>query len=186
MKKIIKPSKIELTDEEEKLLVQINFDPSHYSADFEEILRSSCVAAATLTELLLSRQAIPEIRSRYFTDPKLNIGTKNSRKQVFEQNGTRGRAIIEHPHFLKYLQYFVFGPHLPEAVIDEFVNQASGFYVELGDLCKLSRYSTRQYKLDPHKACEEFYKLALECDLPEYEARMVRDDVKKVKNPKIV
>jgi hypothetical protein len=173
--------RIELTDEEEKILALINFNPSPYSGEFHETLRSSCMAAAELTESILSRKAIPEIRWRYFTDPELNIGTKKSRKQIFEQNGTHGRAIIEHPHFLKYLQYFIFGPQLPDAVIKEFWQQASSWDMELGDLNKFSRNVIRQYELVPRQACEEFYKLALECGLVEYKARIVRDSVRAVR-----
>jgi hypothetical protein len=170
-----------LTEEEEKLLAQINFDPTHDSAEYDEILRSSCAAAAALTESILARQAVPEVRRRYFTDPKLAIGTKKSRKQIFEQNGIRGRAIIEHPHFLRFLQYFIFGPQLPEPVIEEFVRIISDWYKELEDVSKFACHATRPYKLDPHEACEEFYKLALECGLAEYEARIVREAVRTVK-----
>jgi hypothetical protein len=181
MTEITKPSKIELNDDEEELLAQIDFNPSPYSGEFHETLRSSCIAAAKLTESILSRKVVPEIRRRYFTDPELNIGTKKSRKQVFEQNGTRSRAIIEHPHFLKFLQYFIFGPELPESVIEEFWRQATHFDMELRDICKFSRSVVRQYELDPLQAREEFYKLALECGLVEYEARIVRDAVRTVR-----
>ena len=78
MKEISKLTKIELTEEEEKLLAQINFDPIHDSAEYDEILRSSCEAAVALTESILARQAVPAVRRRYFTDPKLNIGTKKN------------------------------------------------------------------------------------------------------------
>jgi len=181
MKKITKPSKIVLTEEEEKLLAQIDLNPSPFSSEFHETLRFSCIAAAELAESVLSREAIPEIRWRYFTDPELNIGTKKSRKQVFDFRGTHGRAILESPSFLKYLQYFIFGPQLPDFVIEEFWRQATHFDMELGDLCKFARSAVRQHELDSHQAREEFYKLALECGLVEYEARMVRDSVRTVR-----
>lgn len=181
MKEIINPSKIELTEEEERFLEKINFDPTVFSAEYENILRSSCVAAAALAESIFSRKAVPEIRIRYFIDPELNIGTKKSREQIFEQNGTRGKAIIEHPHFLKYLQYFIFGPQLPESVKEEFVRVKSGCYMELEDISKYSRQATRQYKLDPHEVFEEFYKLSLECGFAKNEAMIVRDAVRTVK-----
>jgi hypothetical protein len=184
MRAIKKPTKIELTGEEQKLLAQINFNPTRASANYNEIVRSSCSAAAALTEALLSRQAVPEIRSRYFTDPKLAIGTRKSWQQIFEKNGTRGRAIFEHPHFLGFLQYFIFGPQLPEALLEEFVRFASDWHVGVEDVCKFSRHLTRRYHLDPHEACDEFFKLAMECGLADYEARLVRYSVRVVRNVK--
>jgi hypothetical protein len=181
MTKNLEPLKIELTDEEEKLLGQIDFDPSPDNDPYQEILQTSCLAAADLTESVLSRDAIPKIRLQYFTDPKLNIGTKKSKKQIFEEHGNSGREIFEHPDFLKFLKYFIFGPQLPEAVIEEFRQLVTGSYTELKDLSKFSRYATRNYELDPHAACEEFYKLALECGLVKYMARMIRDDVRSVR-----
>jgi hypothetical protein len=53
-------------------------------------------AARALTESLVKRGAIPEIRRRFFTDPELNIGGRGkSRMQVFEVNGTKGDAIFQ-------------------------------------------------------------------------------------------
>jgi len=176
-----KPAKIELTGDEEELLARIFFNPSPHTRDFDETLRSSCLAAADLAESILTRKAVPEIRRRYFTDPELNIGSKKSRKQLYEEHGVRGRAIVENPSFLKVLQYFIFGPQLPESLIEEFWKQAIHFDMDLMDLCKFSRNAVRQYELDPLYAREEFYKLALECDLVEYEARIVRDAVRTVR-----
>jgi hypothetical protein len=181
MTKTAKPSKIELTSAEEDLISQINFDPRHENAEYEEILRTSRQNAAVLMQSIIDRGAIPDIRLQYFTDPELNIGTKMSRKEVFEHNGTRGSAIFEHSHFLKYLRYFIFGPQLPDPVIDGFVKQVNDWYMELDSLCKSSRQAVRQYGMDPHTACEEFHKLALECGLEHYEARMIRDAVRTVR-----
>lgn len=42
------------------------------------------------------------------TNPDFNIGGRDkSRKQFFEGNGSRGESIFRHPHFLKYLRYFI-------------------------------------------------------------------------------
>jgi len=76
---------------------------------------------------------------------------------------------------------FYFGPQLPEPVIEEFVRIVSDWYKELEDVSKFARHATCQYKLDSHKACEEFYMLALECSLAEYEARIVREAVRTVR-----
>lgn len=175
-----RPRKIELTDEEETLLAQINFHPQH-DGKLHETLKISCAAAALLADSILSRKVVPEIRRRYFADPDLNIGLKKSRKQVFETNGTKGEAILKHPHFLPYLQYFIYGPQLPDKIIDEFWNLVSGFDTEWDEIRKFARKMTRQFELDPREACEEFFKLALECGMPVYEARSVRDVVRSIR-----
>ena len=54
----------------------------------------------------------------------------------------------------------------------------SGNIIPLGDSAKKL---TRTHGLDKGHAAEEFYKLALECDLAEYEARSIRDRVKKAR-----
>src|SRR5437773_7602245 len=105
-------TKIDLIPEESALLSRITFD---FSGN-HDALRASCAAAGLLAKSLLARNAIPEARLRYFTDPELNIGSRKSRKQVFESNGTVGEAIYSHGNFLKYLRYFIFGPALPVAV----------------------------------------------------------------------
>jgi hypothetical protein len=58
-----------------------------------EVLQAACVAARKLTQALIERDTIPSTRVQYFTDPDLNIGTKKSRQEVFESNGTHGEAI---------------------------------------------------------------------------------------------
>jgi hypothetical protein len=100
---------IELTEREVSILSQINF----HSISHDE-LRSSIIPMVELWNSLCSRGAIPEVRLQYFTDAERNPGGRGkSRMQIFEKNGTSGEKIVEHPHFLKYLEYFVFGPDLP-------------------------------------------------------------------------
>lgn len=175
-----RPKKIELTTEEETLLAQINFHPQN-DGKLHEILQISCAVAARLANSILSRKVVPEIRRRYFTDPDLNIGLKKSRKQVFEGNGTQGEAILKHPHFLPYLHYFIYGPQLPDKAIDGFCDIVSGFDTEGDEIRRFARNITRQFELDPRETCEEFFKLALECGMPVYEARAVRDAVRSIK-----
>lgn len=163
-------SKIELSVEEEVLLKQIKFKDSHH-----QTLRESCQAAGKLSEMLLNRHAVPEIRIEYFTNPKYNIGTNKSRKEIFEGNGTKGSDIFYHGNFLKYLHYFIFGPDLPRDLIDEFFAE-----VDEGNLPSLARKLVRKYGLDSRVAAEEFYKLCLECDLAEEESRSVRDSVRRI------
>jgi hypothetical protein len=173
-----RPQKIELTAEEETLLSKISFRPKDV---FGSVEQSSLIAAESLSHSIIFRKAVPKIRLQYFTDPELNIGTKKSRKQIFEANGTKGEGILRHPHFLPYIQYFIFGPQLPAKIIDEFwrlVAKSNGGRTEAR---KFSRNITRQLGLNSHEACEEFFKLALECGMNVDDARSVRDSVKSVR-----
>lgn len=112
---------IALSAEENALLDQIHFDAAERDA-----LAASLAPMAELTERLLQRDAISHNRLRYFTDPECNPGGRGkSRADVFEANGTQGDEILRHPHFMKYLAYFLFGPDLPEAIIAEFNSRAS-------------------------------------------------------------
>ena len=165
-----KIAKIELTAEEQTLLEQISFtDHDH------QILRKSCQAAGKLSESLFDRHAIPEIRIEYFINPKYNIGRNKSRKEIFEDNGTKGLDILYHGNFLKYLRYFIFGPDLPSALIDEFCTK-----IDEDNLPAVARKLVRKYGLNSREASEEFYKLCLECNL-EWESRSVRDSVRSVR-----
>lgn len=172
--------KIDLSIEEDALLVQINFHP-HDEGMLREILKISCAAAAPLVNSILSRKAVPEIRMRYFIDPELNIGLKKSRKAVFETNGTKGDAIFRHPHFLPYLEYFIYGPQLPDTVIEGFCQLVSNFDAERDEARKFARKMVRQFELNPRVTYEEFFKLALECGMNVDDARSVRDAVRSLK-----
>ena len=182
---IPKPSPIELTNEEQTLLERIDFDLSDHGRSRESVL-AVCSAAADLTESLIRREAIPEIRRRYISDPALNIGSKRSRLQGFEQNGCKGREIIAHPNFLKYLRYFVFGPDLSERAIDGFrqilIEDAGTSGMVLDELCRFARAEARRLNRDNRRrAVEEFFKLALECGIDEGMARSIRDAVRSVR-----
>lgn len=102
--------KVELTEEEQKLYEDIiSLD---ISEDYEKRVRK-LDSLQLLTKSLLDRKAIPEQRIRFFTDKDFQFGgTKKSRKEVFESNGTKGQEIFKHPHFIKYLKYFVEGANL--------------------------------------------------------------------------
>lgn len=177
--------KIELTQAEQELYNKICF-PSPNQMQLSDLdLKASANAATSLTLSLLNRKAIPENRIRYFVDPDLNIGTKMSHKEVFEKNGTSAKNIFSHRHFLPYLHYFIFGPDLPTETIDAFsqIVSAEPFISgsDMPGLRKFVRSESRKYRLDPKDACEEFYKLALECGINNDLARMLRDDVRMVR-----
>lgn len=163
---IERPSPVDLTPEEEGWLSQISFRAGPHDA-----LRRSCEVAPALTRSLFARRAIPEIRLRYFTDPTLNTRGNRSRKEEFERKGVRGDAILSHGHFLKYLRYFLLGPDLPALVIDRFLEVVAREPHYPGDnideLRSYVRGAIRNNRLARRRASEEFFKLALECGLPE-------------------
>lgn len=176
------PQIVSLAPAEKKFLDKITFDCGHRN---DEVIRTSCKAAAPLANLLLTREAIPDIRIRFFTDPEFNIGTEKSRLQVFESDGVTGYTIFRDPRFLDHLHYFIYGPNLPDQVMAEFCNLAYPYeYISGGDvedLRELARSLTREHNLIPRDAACEFFKLALECKMDVYSARSIRDAVHTIK-----
>jgi hypothetical protein len=169
---VVPPQRIALTVEEERLHKQIDFDPQ--DPGFHETLVRSCDAAKPLAESLLKRKAIPKIRLAYFTDPEYNVGSKRSRRAIFEGNGCHGEEILGHGNFLKFLKYFIHGPDLPATTLKGFCELIDRDR-DRQELRSYARAEIRSRGLDARDASEEFYKLALECDLDEGYARSVRD-----------
>jgi hypothetical protein len=174
---------IPLTPEERMLVERIDFKPSSEMHDVN-YWRSVGAAAEQLMEALLKRKAIPEVRTKFFTDPRYNTGGRGkSRLQVFEKNGTSGDAIFRHAHFLKYLHYFLYGPDLPADTVQAFEEKIAGLRMitssDIVPLGAFARQLTRERTLDPGKAAEEFFKLALENDLGLSAAQSIRDAVKR-------
>jgi hypothetical protein len=174
---------VRLTSEEEALRIQINFNPAPGD---NPVWEASGKASRALMKSLIARKAIPEVRMRFFCDPDFNVGgTKLSHLQIFERNGTQGDDIFSHPHFMAYLRYFLEGPRLPSNVIAAFQQRVSECGdVSSGDIIPLGEFARRQVrenKLDVGTAAEEFYKLALECDLSLSIARSIRGSVKKAR-----
>lgn len=172
---------IQLTEQEQRLLGEIHFGWRNHDE-----LRASLAPMAALFELLLNRSAITEVRLRYFTDPERNPGGRGrSRQNTFEKNGTSGREILKHPHFLQYLEYFLFGPDLPPSVISEFKETAafSGYLTagDINDLVPGARATVRLARLNPHKAADEFHKLVLECGAAPSSAEIIRNSVRQVR-----
>lgn len=172
---------VDLTPIERKLYDQV------FLQNFQDIYEKENVseAAAKLTQSLIKRSAIPMIRIHFFTDPAFNIGTKLSRQQVFEKNGTYGVDIFKHNHFKKYLFYFINGPELPREIIEAFCKIVeSQSYISSSDipiLWNFARQVTKKNCMDPKFAAEEFYKLALECGIDNGYARLIRDVVRNTK-----
>lgn len=173
-----RPRPITLTPYEIELYRRIVFDGPIPHERYEE----NSQATAALAKSLLGRKAIPDIRLRYFTDPDLNIGSRKSRLEQLRERVVDA-DILGHPSFRKYLKYFIIGPDLPDRTIDGFVrvlNDSLGTSGEILDqLCKFARAETRGLTLQQrHKAMEEFFKLALECEPDLHLARAVRDAVR--------
>jgi len=167
-----KPKRVKLTEDEAKWNDQIPSTPDGITewAQVADSMESLCKS-------LLSRKAIPEIRLRVFADPNFAEARGKSPKQVFESNGTCDDDIYRHPHFIKYLRYFINGPALPAAVISGFckiLNDDIGTSgMILNDLRRYVRSCIRKYGLDRKSAASEFYKLAAELGLT-LECRSVR------------
>jgi len=175
------PAKIDLTPEEDELLKIIDFDLSQ--SDWET--RNACLeAAGALTESLLKRGAIPEIRRRYLTDAALNAGGRGkSRIQGFSAHGLEHSQIFRHGNFLKYLRYFIYGPDLPSATVEGFtkiIDDDAGTSGEMLDQrCRFTRAEVRRLPTERYKLPEEFFKLALEKDVDLHVARCVRNSAQK-------
>jgi len=179
-------NEIELTAEERALLAKINFNPS--PSDREEHGYWNTVGGASLglMKSLIARNAIPEVRTEYFSNPDFNVrGRSRSRAEIFESHGTRGEAIFRHPNFLKYLHYFLYGPDLPTHVLQAFRQRIAdiGFVTssDISPLGAFARQLTRTNRLDASDPAEEFFKLALECGLELHEAKSIRNSVKAVR-----
>jgi hypothetical protein len=172
-----------LTPEEEALVAHIDFNASTLRTS-EDIERNGATAAA-LMESLSTRNAIPEMRLRYFTDPVYFVGGRGkSRKELLERNGSRDKEISRHPEFLSYLHYFLHGPSLPQNIVDAFCNEVencddlrSG---EIVRLRKFAREQVRAHALEPSRSAEEFYKLALDSGLSVSFAQLIHNSVKEV------
>jgi len=169
------PQPIQLTPEECAVRDEITFDLDTLSPNFLETLNKSCSAAGELAKLLLKRNAIPEIRIRYLTDPNFNVGGHGkSRKDIFENHGTKGNAILSHGNFLPYLKYFLFGPDLPTATVSNFTKMVERDE-DQEELLKFVRSETRSLPKEKRRlAAEEFFKLAVEVGLDTYDATRVR------------
>jgi hypothetical protein len=174
---------IELTAEEKAMVAQIDFNPASAERHEPGYWNAVGEAALRLMKSLIARKAIPEVRMRYFTDADFNVGGRGrSRAQIFEKNGTCGEAIFRHPHFLKYMHYFLYGPDLPPQVIEAFQKKIADIgFVTSSDIIPLGAFGrqlARAKRLDSGDPAEEFFKLALDCGLELYQPRSICDSVK--------
>ena len=172
---------VELTKEEAELLIDIELDQSKLD---HERYKQRGPLVLLLLKSLLARNAIPEVRRLYWSDPEYQVRRlKASNKGLFERNGRQGDEIYAHPHFLKYLRYFLFGAQLPEGAISEFEEAVGNpewvSSDDITDITQGTRKIVRKYGLQTED--EEFYRLALDVGLSPWFAKSVRDTVKQAR-----
>lgn len=171
--------KIDLTKDEQQLLGTIKLEA--LNVDNGQPTRDNCERAAELTSMLLERKAIPDVRLRVFSKPEYATGCGPSSLEQFRRKGNSHDQMLRHPHFLKWLRYFVFGPQLPDgfiALFQEKVEELSP--LTSGDtqpLRTLVRRLVREYELEKSEA-DEVFKLCLEFDDDVYLAKSLRTDAK--------
>jgi hypothetical protein len=175
---------IELTDSETALYAQVSQAECLLGLGHDyQRTRLAGVASRELFHSLMERQAIPEQRLRYFADKTYNpSNTRASKRELFLRNAHTDDAMYEHPHFWKYLLYFIIGADLPRPIIDQFAEIAADEMRDHDALSKLSRKATRSVSGDSGSKAEEFYKLALDCDCGLPEALGIRRAVMQVKS----
>ncbi len=166
------PKSIELTNAEAKLYSRITLVPGN------EDWTTIADAMESLVTSLLERGAVPDVRLSLFDDPKYAETGHKSRQSVFESNGTRGRDIFRHPHFIPYLNHFIHGPDLPRPVIEglcRILNDDSGTSgMVLDQYCRYARSCMREFKLERSKAATEFFRLGVEIGMALDDARSLR------------
>lgn len=175
--------KITLTDDEEKLLAEIELEALALK-DHIHAQKNADTVVALMTSLL-GRKAIPAIRTAWFLDREHNAGGRgHSIQDLFDSNGIRSKEdLFRHPHFLTHVRYFIDGPRLPASAIAAFrAEVADRGMITSSDalpLAKAARTITGQHGLRPRDAAEEFYKLALELEVGTTYASTIREYVKK-------
>ena len=184
---------IALNGDEQALVDAIDFRMSLWEdehRDGHQVYLENKTPILALMSSLIGRGGIPEQRWRFWADPEYRVdrSIKNSPKGVFERNGNVGEEAYVHPHFIKYLRYFLFGAYLPSGVIEAFEKGVGNpEWVTSGDIVpigELARKLTRQHSLYRDGAALEFYKLCLDMGLSQWIARSVRDSVMKIPRSK--
>jgi hypothetical protein len=176
---------IDLTEAEQELASKIVFDLDNARLEYEQAIENGELTA-TLMESLMDRKAIPENRPRYFVEPNYNPNnSKASRSDLFLRNAKTFERMYRHPHFVRYLRYFVYGADLPLAIKEAFSAKAEDHFVDTQQLVKLARDQARELRSThlpkDYRLPDAFYQLALDCGRHEWDARSIREAVMKVK-----
>ncbi|MBP6303910.1 MAG: hypothetical protein KBB37_01705 [Bacteroidia bacterium] len=153
--------KITLTKEEQKMWeLALDKDLENTSSEkYKEIL----LLREKLMKSLLKKGLIPEIRLNYFFDLQYNLSnTKKSRYENFKNL----EVPYQHPHFYKYLTYFVEGPCIPNELLNTINEIRKKYPYYPSDSLDEVKKAVRSYlKNDPKNKsnlAEELYKLYLE------------------------
>lgn len=174
---------IALTPDEHALFAKINFElETGRLPDAHQVFLTNQKPLLSLLKSLTDRDGIPPVRVKYWTDPEYFLGrSKTSYRGIFEKNGNRGDEIYTHPHFLKFLRYFLFGADLPAGVIASFEEKVGNpEWMTSSDIVPISHHARslmREYCL-PYEAPEEFFKLALDMGLSLYTASAIQGSAK--------
>lgn len=162
---------LELTADEAVILAKIDLRQTHRDSDEgHEAYEANKQPILALLKSLSDRNAVPEQRWNYWNDPSYRQGRiKASRKGLFERNGCTGADIYTHPNFIPHLRYFLFGANLPDSVVAAFeAKVGKPEWVSSSDVVPIGKHArdlTRQNRLNPHEASEEFFKLCLDMGL---------------------
>jgi len=93
--------------------------------------------------------------------------------------------ILRHPHFLRYLKYFIYGPDLPEPTIRRFYqiveNDMFTSAEVLDHLTAFVRKEVKEKGFDPKPAAEEFFKVAHEAGAGDF-AESIRTAAMRVRD----
>ncbi len=176
---------IELTAPEKAMLASLSFDPLSFKGDHAGFLRNADLAHQ-LTTSLVDRKGIPEHRVRYFTDCEYYPGGRGkSRQDSFVKHGNNYDETLRHPHFLKYLRYFIHGADLPAVIIRLYTDAVEDCgVVSSGDIPELgakARSMARTHRLEGSAAADEFFKLSLDLGLSAGQSARIRESVKQLR-----
>jgi hypothetical protein len=179
MDQSLPPLAISLTKSEQELVSQIDFDfgnKPHGTVSWVPM----AAAMDSLMQSLMVREAIPAPRWSLFTEPAYFVGGRGySHYEMFLRNGTPAEAVFRHGNFVTFLRYFLYGPDLPTHVIAGFRRAviAYGAFRDAIEIASHARRLTRTHGLNSDAAAEEFYKLALDCELDVEDAKSIRRSV---------
>lgn len=176
---------IELTAPEREMLASLSFEPLSFKGDHAAFLRNANLAHQ-LTTSLVERKGIPVHRVRYFIDCEYNPGGRGkSRQDSFIKNGNDHDGMLRHPHFLKFLRYFIHGADLPAVIIGQYTDAVKQCgMVTSGDVPELgakARNMARMHRLEGSAAAEEFFKLSLDLGLSAGQSARIRESVKQLR-----
>jgi hypothetical protein len=176
---------IPLEADEAKILKGLSFDPLSFQNDHEGFLRNADLAHQLATSLI-ERKGIPEHRMRYFTDPEYYPGGRGrSRHDSFVRHGNDDDETLRHPHFLKYLRYFVHGADLPVAIIQQYADAVEhcGMVTssDIPELGAKARSLARNHGIEGGAAADEFFKLSLDLGLSAGQSARIRESVKQLR-----